>query len=88
MDYIIKAGGFGYRADESETFIAKSKGEIFLAKDMKYELEPGDVILVPPKKELSFAEIFTQAITTFAQLATIAGVVFSIILAQRNTSKT
>ncbi|OGU56900.1 MAG: hypothetical protein A2X64_02605 [Ignavibacteria bacterium GWF2_33_9] len=79
MDYINQAGGFGYRADESETFIAKAKGEIFLAEDNKYKLEPGDVILVPPKEELSFTEIFTQTVATTAQLLTIVGVVYSLI---------
>jgi len=86
LDYINQAGGFGYRADENETFIAKSKGEIFLAKDMKYVLEPGDVILVPPEKEISFTEVFKDVITTIAQLATILGVIFTIYTATQ-TSK-
>lgn len=86
LDYINQAGGFGYRADEDETFIAKSKGEIFLAKDMKYKLEPGDVILVPPQKELSFTDIFKDVITTIAQLATILGVLFTIYTATKQTS--
>jgi protein involved in polysaccharide export with SLBB domain len=79
LEYIQLAGGFGYRADENETFIAKSKGEIFLAENMNYTIEPGDVILVPPQKELSFGEIFTAAVTTVAQLLTIAGVIYSIL---------
>lgn len=86
LEYIQQAGGFGYRADESETFIAKAKGEIFLAENMNYTLEPGDVILVPPKEEISFTELFTTAVATIAQLVTIAGVVFSIYLAQKNTN--
>lgn len=79
LDYINQAGGFGYRADEGETFIAKSKGEIFLAENMNYVIEPGDVILVPPKKEYSFSEIFTSTVATIAQFVTIAGVVYSIV---------
>lgn len=85
MDYINQAGGFGYRADENETFIAKSKGEIFLAKDMKYVLEPGDVILVPPEKEVSFTEVFKDIITTIAQLTTILGVLFTIYTAAQSS---
>jgi len=73
MDYINQAGGFGYRADINETFIAKSKGEIFLAKDKNYILEPGDVILVPPQKEVSFTEVFTQVVATVSQLMTNCG---------------
>lgn len=79
LDYINQAGGFGYRADIKETFIAKSKGEIFLAKDMDYTIEPGDVILVPPEKEVSFAEVFTNIISVVAQLTTIVGVVLTIV---------
>lgn len=83
LDYINQAGGFGYRADENETFIAKSRGEIFLAKDMKYVIEPGDVILVPPEKEISFTDVFKDVITTIAQLTTILGVLFTIYSATR-----
>ncbi|HRS01675.1 MAG TPA: SLBB domain-containing protein [Bacteroidota bacterium] len=79
MDYINQAGGFGYRADINETFIAKSKGEIFLAKDKNYKLEPGDVILVPPQKEVSFTEVFTQVVATVSQLMTIAGIVITLV---------
>ena len=78
-DYINQAGGYGYRADINETFIAKSKGEIFLAKDKNYVLEPGDVILVPPQKEVSFTEVFTQLVATVSQIVTIAGVVITLV---------
>lgn len=79
LEYIELAGGFGFRADDSETFIRKSKGEIFLASDMNYEIEPGDVILIPPQEEFSFMEAFTTSITIIAQLATIAGVLVALI---------
>jgi protein involved in polysaccharide export with SLBB domain len=79
LDYVALAGGFGFRADESETFIRKSKGEIFLASDMNYEIEPGDVILIPPEEEVSFMEVFTTSITIIAQLATIAGVIVALM---------
>ena len=79
LDYIALAGGYGFRADENETFIRKSKGEIFLASDMNYVIEPGDVILVPPEEEISFMEVFTRSVTILAQLATIAGVIVALI---------
>lgn len=77
--YISLAGGYGYRADEDETFVTKSKGEYFLAKNEDYILEPGDVILIPPKEELSFMEIFTTSLTIITQIFTIAGVIFSLV---------
>lgn len=82
LEYISLAGGFGSRADEDETFITKSKGEQFVAEDMNYTIEPGDVILVPPKKEVSFLEVFTEALTITTQLFTIAGVVIAIMRVQ------
>ena len=79
LDYIKQAGGFGFRADDDETFIVKSKGQQFLAKKMDYEIESGDYILVPPEPEITFFEIFTTSLTIATQLMTIFGVVFTII---------
>lgn len=78
MDYVLLAGGFGFRADEKETIITKNKGEQFLAQDMNYVIEPGDVILVPPEKEYTFMEILTTSLTILSQLLTIIAVVFAI----------
>ncbi|MCX7880719.1 MAG: SLBB domain-containing protein [Ignavibacteria bacterium] len=77
LDYIALAGGFGFRAEEDATLVVKSKGEQFLAKDLNYTIEPGDNILVPPREELTFFEIFTTALTITTQLLTIAGVVLA-----------
>lgn len=79
LDYINKAGGFAFRADESETVVNKPKGGQFLAEDMNYSLEPGDVILVPPQKEVTFMEAFTTSLTVVTQLLTIAGVVLAFV---------
>ncbi len=79
LDYIERAGGFGYRSEPNETLLTKSQGEIFLAKDMNYVIEPGDVILVPPEDEVTFMEIFTQALTITAELATVFGIVITIM---------
>lgn len=79
IDYINLAGGFGYRADQDETFVTKSKGEQFLAEDRDYKLEPGDTILVPPEDETTFFEIFTTALTIAAQLVTVVGVVITLV---------
>lgn len=82
-DYIILAGGYGFRADVDETFITKARGEQFLAKNKDYILEPGDAILVPPEKETSFIEVFTNALTIATQLVTIMGVVITIVNLRR-----
>ena len=79
LDYINLAGGYAFRADEGETMIAKSRGGQFLAEDMNYIIEPGDVILVPPQKEHTFFEALTTGLTIVTQLLTIAGVVLAFI---------
>ncbi|MGA2298153.1 MAG: SLBB domain-containing protein, partial [FCB group bacterium] len=78
MDYINLAGGFGFRADESEALIVKSRGEQFLAKNMNYVIEPGDNILVPPKSEVTFFEVFSTTLTVVAQIVTILGVMIAL----------
>lgn len=78
LDYINQAGGFGFRADDNETLIVKPKGEQYLASDMKYIIEPGDNILVPPKSEVKFVEVFTTSLTIAAQLLTIVGVIMAL----------
>jgi protein involved in polysaccharide export with SLBB domain len=78
LDYINLAGGFGFRADQNETLIVKSKGEQFLAKDMNYKIETGDNILVPPESEVTFFEVFTTTLTIVAQIVTILGVVLAL----------
>lgn len=83
-DYIQLAGGYAFRADESETFITKPQGGQFLAEDDDlYVLEPGDVILVPTETEYTFMETFTTALTIISQLVTIAGVVFAVLQASK-----
>jgi protein involved in polysaccharide export with SLBB domain len=78
MDYVLLAGGFGFRADEDETLIVKKKGEQFLAKDMKYVIEPGDNILVPPKSETTFFDIFSKTLTISTQILAIVGVLLAV----------
>jgi protein involved in polysaccharide export with SLBB domain len=77
--YIELAGGLGFRADEDEILVVKSKGQQFSARDKKYELEPGDYILVPPQSETTFFDIFSSALTITTQLMTILGVVITIV---------
>lgn len=78
LDYVTLAGGFGFRADPDETIITKPKGEQFLAEDMNYKIEPGDAILVPPKSEVTFYDVFKDSLTIATQLFTILGVVLTI----------
>lgn len=86
--YIELAGGYGWRADESETRIIKSKStDTFLASsESNYELEPGDSIFVPEEPESNFWAGFTQVITVLAQIGTIVAVVVSIQASTRSNN--
>lgn len=75
LDYIEEAGGYGYRADEEETLLTKPMGQKYLAEKDEYIIEPGDEILIPPKERLTFAEV----IQVVSQVATIVGVVLTIV---------
>jgi polysaccharide export outer membrane protein len=84
MDYITLAGGYGFRADEGETMIVKSKGEQFNAESFDYTIEPGDNILVPPEKEVSGWTVLSEGLTIAVQLASIVGLVVSLMALSRN----
>ncbi|GAB1372369.1 SLBB domain-containing protein [Candidatus Kapaibacterium sp.] len=80
MDYINLAGGFAFRADIDETFINKPLGGQFLASKIEdYVIEPGDAVLVPTQKDVTFMETFTLVLTIATQLVTIAGVIIAIM---------
>lgn len=76
MDYIRLAGGFGYRADNSEILIEKQQGQIFHAESEKYILQPGDKIIVPPKPE---KDLLLTGLTIATQIFTILGVIIALI---------
>ncbi len=78
LDYIVAAGGFGFRSDEGGTIVVKSRGQQFDAESMNYKINPGDYILVPPKKEISWGEIALTALTVIAQIVAIGGVVIAL----------
>lgn len=84
LDYITRAGGFGFRADENEVIVQKSTGEQHRAKDFSYRLEPGDNILVPEETDVKFIDVFTKALTITSQVATIVGVILGVVFAAKN----
>lgn len=85
-EYVREAGGYGYRADEDGIVIQKTTGEQHNAQQSSYAIEPGDNIIVPEKKEVKFYDVFKEALTITAQLATIVGVVLGVVFALRRTN--
>ncbi|MGR8933303.1 MAG: polysaccharide biosynthesis/export family protein [Gammaproteobacteria bacterium] len=72
LDYIVRAGGFTYRADTEQFVIIRPNGKVEIGN--KLSVEMGDQILVFPKidpKNMQFAKDLTQIIYQVA-IATIA----------------
>ncbi len=83
-DYIILAGGFGWRAIENEVRVIKANtGEWIDAADVE-KLDPGDTIWVPEEPPgPKFWEVFMDGLTVVAQLAAIVAAMAAIIIATR-----
>ena len=52
--YLNRAGGFSREADKKESYVVKADGSTVSGFTKLRAIEPGDVILVPPKKEVKF----------------------------------
>jgi len=83
-DYIDLAGGFGWRAIESEVRVIKATTGEWIDADDVEKLEPGDTIWVPEEPPSpKFWEIFMNALTIVAQLASVIAAMAAIIIATR-----
>ncbi|MHC1737032.1 MAG: SLBB domain-containing protein [Ignavibacteriaceae bacterium] len=83
-DYIRIAGGFGWRALESDVRVIKvNTGEWVDADDVE-ELEPGDTIWIledpPPPK---FWDVFTTTLIILGQVATVIAATIAVIVSTR-----
>jgi len=69
-DYILRAGGLGWRASKDILVIKARTGEIKRARDVK-QVEPGDRIWIKEKPERDYWAIFTQTMGVIGQVSTI-----------------
>lgn len=83
-DYIELAGGYGWRAEESDVRVIKAKtGEWVEEGDVK-QLKPGDTIWVPEDPPgPTFWVVFTDVLTVLAQVAAIIAASAAVIVATR-----
>lgn len=79
-DYIIAAGGYGWKAEVGETQVIKGRtGDRVPADDKgEYLIEPGDAIFVPEEKPSNFWEGLATALTIASQALTIIVVIDTI----------
>jgi len=83
-DYLTLAGGFGWRAQESEVRVIKAKTGEWVYADEIDELNPGDVIWVPEEPEAKdFWEVFNTTLQVLGQVAAIVAATAAIIIATR-----
>jgi protein involved in polysaccharide export with SLBB domain len=79
--YITRAGGYGWRADDGDVRIIKARtGQWFDAdNDKEYVLEPGDVIWVPERERIDWWKVAQTVFLVASQIATVIVVIQFII---------
>lgn len=83
-DYIILAGGFGWRAKQGDVRIIRSNTGEWVDADESDTLKPGDAIWVPEKPQPpKFWEVFTTSLNIVGQLAAVIAATVAVIIATR-----
>lgn len=84
MDYINLAGGFGWRAEDSEIRVIRANtGEWIDAEDVDV-LYPGDTIWIPEETPgPKFWDVFKDTLTILGQVATVITAAIAIIVSSR-----
>jgi protein involved in polysaccharide export with SLBB domain len=70
-EYIDAAGGFDRAADKGRVRLIKKRSGARLKPGSRSEIEPGDMIWVPPKEERDWWQITRETFALAAQVATI-----------------
>jgi protein involved in polysaccharide export with SLBB domain len=84
-NYIETAGGFSWRAIESDVRIIKANTGEWVEADDVEKLEPGDIIWVPEELPAPrFWDVFIDALTIVGQAATVVAAVVAVVIASRN----
>ena len=84
-NYIETAGGYSWRAIESDVRIIKANTGEWVEADKIEKLEPGDIIWVPEELPApKFWDVFIDALTIVGQVATVVAAVVAVVIASRN----
>lgn len=82
-EYVMQAGGYGYRAKKSKAYIVYMNGTITKAKKLSFDVvQPGCEIVIPNKREKNGdgVEKFLSIATTSSSIATMLATVGNIIM--------
>ncbi len=69
--YLERVGGYAWRADRGRTFVLKGGTGAAVKKGKVGSLDPGDIIVVPTKRERDWWNTFKESMVVVANLATI-----------------
>lgn len=82
-EYVMQAGGYGYRAKKSKAYIVYMNGTITKARKLSFDVvQPGCEIVIPNKREKNGdgVEKFLSIATTSSSIATMLATVGNIIM--------
>ena len=83
-DYIQQAGGFGWRAIESDVRIIKSGTGEWIDDEDVDSIDPGDTIWIPEEPPgPKFWDIFTTSLQVLGQVAAVIAATVAVIIATR-----
>ena len=86
-DYVMQAGGYGFRSKKSKAYVVYMNGTITKARKLSYNVvQPGCEIVIPNKREKNGNSLqqFLSVATTSSSIATMLATVGNIIM---NTKK-
>ena len=86
-DYVMQAGGYGFRSKKSKAYVVYMNGTIAKARKLSYDvIQPGCEIVIPNKREKNGNSLqqFLSVATTSSSIATMLATVGNIIM---NTKK-
>jgi polysaccharide export outer membrane protein len=69
--YLDRVGGYAWRADRGRTFVLKGGTGAAVKKGRVGSLDPGDIIVVPTKRERDVWNTLKESMVVVANLATI-----------------
>jgi polysaccharide biosynthesis/export protein len=71
IDYINQAGGFSFRANQSQVRLIKGVTGEWKKPGKKTKLDPGDTILIPEKKRINYLTTIKDVMVFAGSLATV-----------------
>ncbi|MCK4413052.1 MAG: SLBB domain-containing protein [Candidatus Eisenbacteria sp.] len=70
-DYIVEAGGFSEKADRGATRVIRASSGEWVSLSDADDLEPGDTIWVPERRDRDYWQFFKDVLTVTTQIVTI-----------------